>query len=314
MLQLLFLTFISLAHQQTPQFNFSMFNDPFKLQQLYYLTRFMALEKSLNLTAQKAQENANFALELWVNAEKFINQTSEQKQNKSILNIVNSSQFQSIIPQDQEGWQATQNYLDEWKNQTDDNKSIILQYVLMNINEMIESDPAKYNQTNLIKQLYNQTYILDNNQKNKNTSKYITPFSWQHANVSEEEMIVAHFFENAKSQNITVQEYFNKLSFIEAASVLNALEKFYNASSNNKIPSKTINSKGEEPTNEPQELLPEIKPKDSSEDHPIYLYAVLSLVFIVFVVTLYFLRRYYIQQKIISFQMNEESNAQELQA
>lgn len=33
----------------------------------------MALEKSLNLTAQKAQENANFALELWVNAEKFIN-------------------------------------------------------------------------------------------------------------------------------------------------------------------------------------------------------------------------------------------------
>ncbi|CAK60247.1 unnamed protein product (macronuclear) [Paramecium tetraurelia] len=289
-----------------------MFNNPSKLQQIYFLTQFMALEKSLNLTAQKAQENANFALELWVNAEKFINQTSDQKQNKSILNIVNSYKFQNIIPQDQEGWQATQNYIDEWKNQTDDNKSIILQYALMNINQMIESDPAKFNQTNLIEQMHNQTSILDNNQKNKNTSKYISPFSWQHANVSEEEMIVAHFFENAKSQNITVQEYFNKLSFIEAASLLNALEKFYNVSSNNGTPSKAINSKGEQPTDEPQELLPEIKPKDS-EDHPIYLYVVFSLVLIVFIVVLFFLRRYYIQQRIISFQMNEESNTQGLQ-
>ncbi|CAD8202287.1 unnamed protein product [Paramecium pentaurelia] len=270
----------------------------------------------MNLTNQQAQENANFALELWVNTENFLNKTQKQMKNQSILNIINNQQFQEIIPQDQKGLQATQQYIEQWQNQTDDDKSIILQYVVVNINQMIQSeDPTKYNQTNLIEHISNQTFILDQNQKNKNTTQYISPLTWQHANVSNEEMILAKFFYNTKNQNLTFQEEFDKLSVQEAASLLNAFEKFFidsNKNTNTNSTTNNINSKGEQPIEQPEQL-PQIKSNNNS-DNPIYMILVFSLIFIILIGILFILRRYLIQQKLATFQMNEEINPQGLQA
>ncbi|CAD8196605.1 unnamed protein product [Paramecium pentaurelia] len=316
MLQILILTFISLTHQQTTQFNFSKFDDPLKIKQIYYLTRFLDLENSLNLTTQQAQDNANFALELWVNTENVLNQTTNKISNHSILNIIDNEQFQSIIPQDQEGLQETEQYIEQWQNQTDDNKSIILQYVIENIDEMIsQDDPENYNKTSLIEQISNQTFILDENQKNINTTKYISPLTWQHANVSQEEMILANFFYETKKQNLTVQEEFNKLSAQEAAALISAFEKFFidsSKTSNKNTTTNTINSKGEQPTEKPDELP--FPKSDNNQDDPIYMYMVFALMFFMLIAILFLLRRYLIQQKLISFQMNEESNVQGFQA
>ncbi|CAD8115104.1 unnamed protein product [Paramecium sonneborni] len=316
MLQILILTFISLAKQTTTQFNFTQFDDPIKLKQIYYLTKFLDLQKSLNLTQQQAQQNANFALELWVNTENILNQTTQQSNNNSILNIIDNQQLQSIIPQDQEELQETQQYLQLWQNQTDDDKSIILQYVIQNINSMIDSDdPTNYNSTTLIEEISNQTYILDQNQKNINNTEYISPLTWQHVNVSKEEMAVANFFYNAKNENLTVQEQYSKLSPLEAAELISAFEKFFVTSVQNintNTNSSTINSKGEQPHEKPDEL-PFPQSKNNNED-PIYMYIVFGLMFLMLTAILYLLRRYLIQQKLISFQMNEESNVQGFQA
>ncbi|CAD8197116.1 unnamed protein product [Paramecium octaurelia] len=319
MLPILILTFITLTRQETTKLNFSQFDEPLKIKQIYYLTRFIDLEKSLNLTTQQAQENANFALELWINSENVLNQTTNKISNHSILNIIDNKQFQSIIPQDQEGLQATEQYIEQWQNQTDDDKSIILQYVIQNINQMIQSeDPENYNQTSLIEQISNQTNILDENQKNINTTTYISPLTWQHANVSQEEMVIAYFFYDTKIKNLTVQEEFNNLTAQDAAALISAFEKFFvNTSKNQNTSSNTntssnISSKGEKPT-EKEDELPFPKSNSDSED-PIYMYLVFALMFFMLTAILFLLRRYLIQQKLISFQMNEESNVQGFQA
>ncbi|CAK92913.1 unnamed protein product (macronuclear) [Paramecium tetraurelia] len=319
MLPILILTFITLARQETTKLNFSQFDEPLKIKQIYYLTRFIDLEKSLNLTTQQTQENANFALELWINTENVLNQTTNKTSNHSILNIIDNKQFQSIIPQDQEGLQATEQYIEQWQNQTDDDKSIILQIVIQNINEMIQSeDPENYNQTILIEQISNQTNILDENKKNINTTTYISPLTWQHANVSQEEMAIAYFFYDTKIKNLTVQEEFNNLTTQDAAALISAFEKFFvNTSKNQNTTSNTntstnISSKGEKPI-EKEDELPFPQSNNDSED-PIYMYLVFALMFFMLIAILFLLRRYLIQQKLITFQMNEESNVQGFQA